>query len=38
MIRRIVLILLGVFLGAHAQSAGKGPLPKIQISADGMGL
>src|ERR1035437_5242053 len=38
MTRRIILLLLGVCLSAHAQSAGKAPLPKIQISADGHGF
>ena len=35
MIQRITLLLLAVCLGAHAQSAGKAPLPRILISADG---
>jgi beta-galactosidase GanA len=38
MTRRIILLLLGACLGAHAHSAGKAPLPKIQISADGRGF
>jgi hypothetical protein len=35
MIRRIVLLLLGVCLGGRAQGAEKAPLPKILISAEG---
>jgi len=38
MIRRIVLLLLGLCLGSHAQSPGKTLPPKIQISADGRGF